>query len=934
MKVNYIAFLLAVIFCTYTSRAQEYDLSGAWTVELDSANIGMENNYAGKLYSTPINLPGTTDLAKLGTKNVLAPQLTKPQLSHLTRSYSYVGPAWYSRKIKVPKNWTGKRIVLYLERVLWSSRVWVDGQAVSGVEESLTTPHRHDLTQYLHPGEEQILTVRIDNSYLHDISVSDNLAHSYTNHTQIKWNGILGKIELQAIDSQSIDAINVYPDITAQRVKAKLSIANQGVGTVNSELLVSIQSVSSGKTVFQSKYKRKIVPGENAVDVACPISDAKLWSELSPELYELKVELKAGKSRSSMSTTFGMREIEQQNGKIMVNRKPVFMRGTLECCIFPLTGTPPTDKAGWEKVFKTAKAYGLNHLRFHSWCPPKAAFDVADELGFYLQVELPLWSTSFGGNSDDVKFIQDEAHRILDEYGNHPSFCMLSMGNELEGNFQIFSDLVKSLKSEDSRRLYTTTTFTFQKGHGVGPEPNDDYFITQWTNDGWVRGQGVFNQYAPSFDKDYASALKNIDIPLITHEIGQYAVYPDLREIPKYTGVLEPLNYVAIKNDLESKGLLQNAERYTLASGKLAAILYKEEIERALKTAGVSGFQLLDLHDFPGQGTATVGLLNAFWESKGILTDSQFREFCSPIVPLISYPKAVYSDNENFVATVSIANYGDKGLNNTCLTWKIVDGDAVIYDGTIDANQLGIGYNSGLGVIDIPLKAITKATKLQVVVSIDDTEIRNSWNIWVYPKSAHLNWGDVAFTRDFSEAKTLLQQGKKVLLNPDWTKINGVEGKFVPVFWSPVHFPKQAGTMGVLCNPAHPALADFPTDFHSDWQWWDLNINSTTMIVDEVKGGRPIVEMVDNFVNNRRLALVYEGRVGAGKLIISSIDLTTGLDNRPVAKQLLKSLLDYMNGKAFEPSEITNLDVLSSSFESGNSKKESAKIFMNDNVKR
>lgn len=186
MKVNYIAFLLAVIFCTYTSRAQEYDLSGAWTVELDSANIGMENNYAGKQYSTPINLPGTTDLAKLGTKNVLAPQLTKPQLSHLTRSYSYVGPAWYSRKIKVPKNWTGKRIVLYLERVLWSSRVWVDGQAVSGVEESLTTPHRHDLTQYLHPGEEQILTVRIDNSYLHDISVSDNLAHSYTNHTQIK----------------------------------------------------------------------------------------------------------------------------------------------------------------------------------------------------------------------------------------------------------------------------------------------------------------------------------------------------------------------------------------------------------------------------------------------------------------------------------------------------------------------------------------------------------------------------------------------------------------------------------------------------------------------------------------------------------------------------------------------------------------------------
>lgn len=113
----------------------------------------------------------------------------------------------------------------------------------------------------------------------------------------------------------------------------------------------------------------------------------------------------------------------------------MFLRGTLECCIFPLTGYPPTTKEGWSKVFRSAKEWGLNHLRFHSWCPPKAAFEVADSLGFYLQVELPLWSLNVGENPAMNQFLYDEAKRILSEYGNHPSFCFLSLGNELQPDF-------------------------------------------------------------------------------------------------------------------------------------------------------------------------------------------------------------------------------------------------------------------------------------------------------------------------------------------------------------------------------------------------------------------------------------------------------------------------------------------------------------------
>ena len=567
----------------------------------------------------------------------------------------------------------------------------------------------------------------------------------------------------------------------------------------------------------------------------------------------------------------------------------------------------------------------MNHLRFHSWCPPEAAFNVADEMGFYVQVELPVWSVTLGKDSATVEFLRAEAKRISKEYGNHPSFCFWSIGNELQYDFNILASMLGEMKAADDRHLYTTTSFTFEKGHGDWPENQDDFFVTQWTKKGWVRGQGVFNQELPSFDKDFRASIDGMEVPLVTHEVGQYSVYPDLTEIPKYTGTLMPLNFMAVKEDLEKKGLIDKAPQYLQASGKLAAILYKEEIERALKTPGISGFQLLDLHDFPGQGTALVGLLNAFWESKGILTGEEFREFCAPVVPLLRFPKAVYTNNETFEAQIELCNYGKDELKNSTLSWEITADGRSLGKGKTPVAALAFGHNGGLGKISFPLQQVTNASKLEVCLSLDGTEYRNRWNVWVYPSSVDTKWGDVKYTRNYDEAMALLKKGEKVLFNPDWRTLQGIEGKFVPVFWSPVHFPNQAGTMGVLCNPTHPALADFPTDMHTDWQWWDLNINSTTLVVDSLQGGAPVVEMVDNFVHNRRLASLYEGRVGEGKLMLATFDLQTALDKRPVARQMLYSILNYMNSEEFAPTQLEGLDKIKDMFGTARNQKQSAK---------
>lgn len=431
-----------------------------------------------------------------------------------------------------------------------------------------------------------------------------------------------------------------------------------------------------------------------------------------------------------------------------------------------------------------------------------------------------------------------------------------------------------------------------------------------------MRGQGVFDESPVNFEQDYSASVDSLPVPIVTHEIGQYSVFPNLDEIDKYTGDLVPVNFKAVKLDLERKGRLAWARQNLMASGHLAAILYKEEIERALKTPGFSGFQLLDLHDFPGQGTALVGLLDAFWDSKGIITSDEFRRFCSPVVPLARFAKATYTNEETFSASIEVANFGPSALQGVTPSWALTDecGNRVA-GGELARCDIAQGNGIGIGCISVPLNAVNKASRLTLTVKLGDDGCSNSWNIWVYPQQEDVSEDGIIVTRSFSEARRQLARGRKVLLNPSADDLNGLEGKFVQVFWSPVHFPNQAGTMGIWCDPSHPALADFPTENHSNWQWWDVCKKAKTLVLDSLDAGiEPIVRMTDNFYKNRNLALVFEAKVGNGKLLMCSSDLFTDIDARPVARQLRRSLVEYMSTDKFNPSAELTFDKIEKAF--------------------
>lgn len=342
-----------------------------------------------------------------------------------------------------------------------------------------------------------------------------------------------------------------------------------------------------------------------------------------------------------------------------------------------------------------------------------------------------------------------------------------------------------------------------------------------------------------------------------------------------------------------------------MASGKLAAILYKEEIERAMKTPGISGFQLLDLHDFPGQSTALVGLLNAFWDSKGVADAKDFRQFSAPVVPLARFEKAVYTNSESFNAAIEIANYGADVLNDKTLNWSLADNSGrILKKGSFALNGVRIGGGNVVGDIVCPLDEVKEAEQLSLVARIEGTEYANSWKIWVYPASLTIDKGNIIVTDKLAEARSALEAGKKVLYNLPYESSVGLPGKFVPVFWSPVHFPKQAGTMGLLLNPKHKVFEFFPTEGHTDWQWWSLTTQSTTLVVDSFyQHITPLVECVDNFANNRRLSNLFETNCLNGKLLVCSMDLLDSQTMDPVKKQLLYSLIQYMQSDAFVPTQ-------------------------------
>lgn len=915
-------------------------LAGTWRFRLDANKVGVEEAWFAQALDDAVTLPGTTDTNRKGTSR------DEQAVDRLSRPWSWVGPAWYQRDIEIPADWQGKRITLLLERTK-HSQVWVNDTLV-GSQDSLSAPHVFDVTRALRPGRNTV-TVLVDNSKLPPVGPS----HAVDERTQSNWNGILGRMELRATDTVWIEDVQVYPDATNRQARVRAVIGNGTGLSITGRLEVVCASFNvTNPAAFSPQTVAVLATGRQTVVefIHRPGDAAPLWDEFRPALLRMNLTLAADGFTDERSVNFGLRDFKRDGQRLTINGRTVFLRGRIDCANYPLTGHAPMDLAEWRRILGIVRDWGLNHVRFHSWCPPEAAFAAADELGMYLQVEFPNKRSAFKApdsaeaavwNADylEVPPAQDgvslydyalrETELILRHFGNHPSFAMYTLGNELGRNPAMF-ELVARFRARDPRHLYAqgANNLHWAPDYAEG----DDFWVTGKTGkDRPVRGAffvadypyGHIDYRPPSTRVNYTNAIRDVPAPVIAHEIAEFEVTPDFREIPKYTGPLKARNLEIFRQRLDDAHMLDLSHDFMRASGALAAICQREDLEAAIRTPGLGGFHWLDLQDFPGQGTALVGLLNVFMESKGITTPDAWRQFCRETVPLCLFDKYTWTADETFAADVQVAHYGPADLPGARVAWTLRDGTGRnVGSGTLGPLTIKQGEVFPVGVIRAPLEKVTAPAKLQLTVAIEGTVYRNQYDLWVYPPRVDTTVPAGVLVTNRLDATTLahLSGGGRVLLFPRTDELtNAVDGAFATDFWCWAMFAKAAtqrklktppGTQGFLCDPAHPALADFPTEFHSNWQWWRIVKNARPVILDDTPADyRPIVHAIDNFARNHKLGLLFEARVGPGKLLVCASDLPK-LQDHPEARQLLHSLLRYVGSDRFQPARSLDRETL------------------------
>ncbi len=892
-------------------------LSGKWDVRL----------LDGSTYSAL--LPGTLDTNKIGHEDKLTGKLHQDEnyvenkalvsddviATRLTRNHTYEGKAYFSRRWEgdVPE---GKRLFLKAERAR-VLRLFVDGKEVRAQAGSLSTPYVFEVTDVLNDGA--LLELASDNSY-EDLPRNDIVYSSAaTDETQTNWNGIIGEFGTEIVEKTFIESIRVYPR------------KDEGVDkwTLDVRAVVDSEDGFEGKLVLEFKelcMTRELdVTGGSGksffeIEVAAEVAKELLWDEECGKLIHVRARL----LEDEFETAFGIRSFEDIAGHLCLNGRRIFLRSEANCAVFPETGHPPMDVSSWKKIIRTYMGYGVNCLRFHSHCPPEAAFCAADELGILMQPELSHWNPRDAFSDEkSAAYYEKELREILNVYADHPSFVMLTFGNELqakEDGKKTAQRLLELCHDTDKTRLFAFSSNAFYGEQGADAE--SDFYTAAGFKDLPMRAtfagmKGYLNNDYPDAKHDYADTVKEIrksfKKPIFSFEVGQYEVLPDFGEIEDFRGVTRADNLELIKKNVTEKGLSHEWTRRVEATGELALLCYREEVEAALRTEEYSGISLLGLQDFPGQGTALVGMLNSHLKAKpyNFAAPERFRRFFKDALPLAFLDKYTYVDGEMLKAVVKLANYSKGDITGRLLV-KVSDAEKALLTKEYDEVTCRQGELSELGKIEIELELPEPKRNSELTLNVSFAGYDNSYDIYVYTRESQSpeKPDSVYECRALDDkAKEVLKEGGIVFLAPDSTRQAlpaSIKSTFSTDFWSVGTFSSQEGSMGLLIDEKHPLFRNFPTRFYPGYQWF-VQSSQRALLLPE--GVRSIVTVMDCYAYLRNMGMLLEFKCLKGKVFVSSMGLHD-LQDYPECRALLTSVYRYLASEDFAPVQEISFEAL------------------------
>lgn len=844
-----------------------------------------------------VQLPGTLDTNGIGNPDEA--DLT----TRLTRVHTYEGQVSYSRNIKIPEVEGDKRLFLKVERSR-ELTLTIDGEEILPYETgSLSTPFIFEITDFA--GREAQVVITVDNHYTKWPRESIIGSSAATDETQTNWNGILGEFCIYEENPVFISSIRVYPGKVGADVWVELN--GLTLEQVKNTMIYLKCDAFKEDTMYYEQSKWDCVSYDPCMRrLTLRIKNiyyretVSKWDEGEGNLYQITVSI--GANLAERTASFGIRNFgKDERERLVINGRRFFLRGETNCCVFPEAGHPPVTEEEWKNVLKIYESYGVNCMRFHSWCPPDAAFIAADKMGMMMQPELSQWNfkNAFGEEKARV-YYRTELESVLRNLANHPSFVMLTFGNELQNTAKgdVFAaDLLDWARKYDGTRMYAKSS-NYHYGE-LGTDAESDFYTSMAYGDEMLRATsspmiGHLNSEYPFTKHTYDAVVEKIchdGKPVFEFEVGQYEILPDFDEIAEFQGVTRAVNFELIRDRVEQKGLLPVWKKYVEATGELSFLCYKEEVEAALRTEGMSGISLLGLQDFPGQGTALVGMLNSHLRPKSFAfaQPERFRKFFNDVVPLLYLNKFTYWSGEEFSTKFDLANYSK---TNLCLKagWELRAKGKTEAAGDF---TLAAYPNSGVdlvGTIELILPETKTALRMDLEIYAGD--YRNSYPIWIYAKNEEVWPAKDVCTELTEELIKEIKDGKRVFLEPLPTKENfpeSIGGQFTTDFWSVGTFPVQEGGMGMVIEKDHPALAGFPTEMHSNYQWWPMAGGRPMVLPEHI---RPIVAVPDSYSRMKHMGLLFEAALGKGRIMVSGMGLL-GNQNYPECRGLLTSLLSY-----------------------------------------
>lgn len=910
---------------------KQIELNGVWQFSLDPNDDQKWNEKDSAIPSDVIQVPGSWEEQGYGERTAHEP------IGVWKKDQEYEGVGWYVKEVEIPSTYQNKRVLLNIKGVRWFTELWIDGVYVDGGD-SLSTPHEFEITSFVTAGEKHRVVIKVDNRMA--LELGESHIHSY--NTATNWGGITGGVELTAVSKTAFDDVKIVPNTTEKSVGLLLNFAVEDESTVSDlNAYIEIRNAEGDKVV--SDQVKVIHSKENAQIVTLSLgNDARFWSPTDPYLYTARLSLADQETEyDQKDISFGLRTIETEGNQILLNHQPIFLIGYVDCAVFPQTGYPVWDIEHYRKQFKIVKELGFNHVRLHGWNPPEPFWQAADEEGMLVQTELPHWSTHYMSRRRDADeavqaFMKSELERIVKNLNAHPSFVMFSMGNELigkDGHPQL-NALVRYGRDLDNTRLYTDNT-------GFGQLPANDRegdFYTPTLNH--HPPYTIDDSGSPDTTQDFGEITRLEQKPLIAHEHGQFTMYVRPEEAKKYQGILKPNWLETIQETLQAKGLEHRVEEFTEATGVHLVRSLKESMEKARRTPHLSGIQLLDVRDFPGQGHATVGILDVFWDSKNIVEPEAFRQFNDQTVLLMRSKKRTYYHYETLATDIEVSHFGQK-LAESTLKWTLKSKNEVIEAGTVDIQEIPGDGLSQLTQIRVPLpKGNAEQLELVVELESDQGSFKNQWSFWTFPrhelpKNTNRIWTNIPSLKStiygarfegtigverhsYKEEKNvdlaianrmsrdvlqyIIDGGSAWLIPEQGYQHDEIITRYLPIFWNYLWFPEQTGTTMGIVNRSHPVLKNFPNDGHSDWQWYHLIDHTIALGLDMIPKVQPIVESIDNFSRAKRLAYAFEVNIGKGKLFVSTFKFAdTNIMKLPEARYLFFEIINYLNSDQFKP---------------------------------